>query len=274
MILAGYILKDGQVFSNFTAPLSLKDKSLLRRLSTFKPDPKLYDLEPDKCCFSLAGEETTKSRSYFTLRRAKKPLCLSLKMNKEGLLDELSVLSQNFTLYNNHFMIVFLIQKMSVRFDSIESAGDLGEKGEDLEDSGEIRIKAEVKHVGTERRESIGRSSVESFNSSPEDIGFGHGKSCEGIISVFEENPLEKGKSHMKEGLKIKIVSEPDLDESMVLLGGENEKMLGSVVEEIKSEIIRSFFYRLEKGDVGLFFSQILHRNIVQFFIFGDRNIC
>ena len=261
MILAGYILKDGQVFSNFTAPLSLKDKSLLRRLSTFKPDPKLYDLEPDKSCFSLAGEETTKSRSYFTLRRVKKPLRLSLKMSKEGLLDELCVLSQNFTLYNNHFMVVFLIQKMSVRFASIESAEDLrgeGKGGEDLEEPGEIRADVCVRTGGN------GRSSVESFNSSPEDVGFGNGKPCEGVISVFEENPLDKGKSLNEEGLKIRIVAEPDLVESKVLMGAENEKMLGSVVEEIKSEIIRSFFYRLEKGDVGLFFSQILHRNIVQ----------
>lgn len=245
MILAGYILKDKKVFSNFLAPLSLKQKTTLNRLKKFRPSKRLLEAELDtNVIFPL--EESPKNYLLGWVGSSSK----STPSKCNGTLYAgMAVYSHRFMLYNSEFVVVLITRPDTLLSENLTST-EASPKSNDVK----IQIDSQSKPLLTRNSNS---DSFESLKSSPENPL----KSSEQplvleSLSDFQDDPLAS---------QAPTESTPESQSRAEReTGAQNEEKLGEAVEEIKSEIVKHFFVHLERGDAGLFFSRFLHRVLVK----------
>ena len=242
MILAGYILKDKKVFSNFIAPLSLKEKTTLNRLKKFKPNKKVFESEADKSIISPLGDAP---KSYLMGWMGSSSAKTEIGQRNKVLFDNMSIISHRFLLYNSEFVLILVIKENVVRTSSVITKSD-------NKDDGQITIKIETKlHDDPLRTNS---DSFESLKSSPENL------------LKKEKNTLilESLSDFQDDPLAVQDPKPENPQNSGEKRAKENEEKIEEVINEIKSEIVKHFFIRLERGDAGLFFTQFLHKILVK----------
>ena len=126
MILAGYILKDKKVFSNFIAPLSLKEKNTLNRLKKFKPNKKVFEAESDTSFLGPLGD-APKSYLLGWVGSSSK----SDDQNTSTILfPNMTILSHRFILYNSEFVLILVIKEKMIRTSKIQNQSGNSNEGQ------------------------------------------------------------------------------------------------------------------------------------------------
>ena len=274
MILAGYIIKDKKIFSNFTAPLSLTDKTTLSRLKKFKPSKKLFESSLDE---SLLIPYEDAPRGYLTSWVTSSTKSKSnVNLNREGsgqvLFPNLSLISHRFMLYNNEFILVFVLKENMVCSSSLQTKANINSNTSQKVTYNESNDKKNQKNDGNSvvinmpneyPQKVFNSDSFESLKSSPENLS----KPMEKEIVLeslydFHDDPLAQfpSKNNQKSSEKRSVQKDDKENEESIKKGEENQERIKEVLNRLKSEIVKHFFIHLEKGDAALHFTQFLHR--------------
>lgn len=148
------------------------------------------------------------------------------------LYNGISLLSHKFRLYNNEFIILLILKQNCIKLSNISDI-----QTENFQKSSSLK---ESKNNSISAFKSDESDQFEALKSSPENLN---------KLNNIEENKLI---GNLGDGSCIEMENQ-----------NENEEELIQCVLQIKTEIVKHFYVRLEKGDVGLFYTQLLHQVFV-----------
>jgi hypothetical protein len=195
----------------------------------------IQKFKPPKKVFDFKNDDsifsTCESKSYL---QSNNPSPIS-----PDLYNGISLLSHKFRLYNNEFIILLILKQNCIKSSNISDI-----QTENISKSSSIK---EIKNNSISAFKSDESDQFESLKSSPENFN---------KLNNIEENKLISNST----------------DQNCIEMENQcqNEDDLVHCVLQIKTEIVKHFYVRLEKGDVGLFYTQLLHQVLVFFFIINN----